>query len=193
MPLETHRLLHADEAIPALPGHTVGHFWRWAYSDLHCNTVRPIFAEYVVGTLLGIDLTLRVEWDAVDHVFEGHGVEVKSGAHVQSWAQARASRIVFDIARKRAYDPRNNSYGETPVRSAAVYVFCVWPVEDRAVSPLDLTRWRFRVLSTARVDQAFGAQKTVTLSRIEPLTEPCDYTTLRERVRAALAESSTTP
>ncbi len=169
------------------------HFWRWAYSDLHCNTVRPIFAEYVVGTLLGIDLTLRVEWDAVDHVFEGHGVEVKAGAYVQSWAQTRPSRITFDIARKQAYDPKTNAYRYTPGRSADVYVFCLWPEQDRAVSPLDVTRWRFWVLPTTRIDQAFGAQKSVGLAAIERLTTSCDHAELRDRVRAALSGTAATP
>jgi hypothetical protein len=54
-----------QDKIPVL-GVTVGDFWAWAYSDILNNTDRAIFAEFVVGTALGVTDAPRVEWDAVD-------------------------------------------------------------------------------------------------------------------------------
>lgn len=146
-----------------------------------------------MGVLLGVDMKRRVEWDAVDHVFEGRGVEVKSGAYVQSWSQARPSRIVFDIAPKRTLDLNTNTYSDLPIRPAAVYVFCLWPEMDREICPTDLTQWRFWVLCTARIQQAFGAQKSVGLTAIQKIAPSCDHTGLRDAVIAALAEGAPMP
>lgn len=63
------RLLKAEEPIPGLNGVTVGDFWSWAYSDLQSNTIRPLFAEYLVGRCLGALTQPRVEWDYVDFIY----------------------------------------------------------------------------------------------------------------------------
>jgi len=46
----------------------LGDFWRWAYSDLTSNTIRPVMAEFIVGSLLGVESDGRVSWDAADLV-----------------------------------------------------------------------------------------------------------------------------
>ena len=42
-----------QDEIPAL-GATVGDFWAWAYSDILNNVDRAVFAEFVVGSALGV-------------------------------------------------------------------------------------------------------------------------------------------
>ena len=44
----------------------VGDFWSWAYSDILGNRNRSIFAEFIVGSALGVVDTARIEWDSVD-------------------------------------------------------------------------------------------------------------------------------
>ena len=90
------KLLTPNEQLPGLEGVTIGDFWSWAYSDLMSNTVRPLFAEFLVGRCLGLIDKPRKEWDHVDFLYSGKKVEVKSSAYVQTWTQTTASVIMFD-------------------------------------------------------------------------------------------------
>jgi hypothetical protein len=47
-------------------GFTVGDFWEWAFGDLVTNTVRSVFAKYLVALALGVSDRPRVEWDQYD-------------------------------------------------------------------------------------------------------------------------------
>ncbi len=71
------------------------------------------------GLTLGVVDTPRVEWDAVDLRYRGHGIEVKSAAYLQSWAQTKPSTITFDVARKRGWD-RAGDYERLSGRIASV-------------------------------------------------------------------------
>ena len=79
LPLDT-PILHVPEA-------TVGDFWVWAYSDILSNRNRAVFAEFLVGTALGVVGSPRIEWDASDLTYHGNHIEVKASAYVQSWPQ----------------------------------------------------------------------------------------------------------
>src|SRR3954471_23387710 len=89
-------------AIDGLQNITVGDFWSWAYSDLVSNTVRPIFAEYLVGKCLEATDRPPVEWNCVDFRYRDRGIEVKSAGYLQSWMQKAPSIISFDIAPRQA-------------------------------------------------------------------------------------------
>ena len=147
-------------------------FWVWMASDVLNNTLRGTVAEYIVSQATEACASVRVEWDTVDITTpEGIKIEVKSAAYLQSWHQDRPSAISFGIAKKRPWDPETNQYGETRVRSADVYVFCLLtPKDGRNVKPLDLTQWAFYVLPTNKLDSCLGDQKTVSLSRIKELS-----------------------
>lgn len=58
-------------------------FWRWVASDLRGNALRGHFAEWLVGLLLGIPMTVRTEWDSYDHLHGTIRIEVKSSAYIQ--------------------------------------------------------------------------------------------------------------
>lgn len=113
-------------------------FWIWAASDVLNNTLRGTVAEYIVSQATRAQALVRIEWDTVDITTpEGIKIEVKSAAYLQSWHQKRPSAISFGIAKKRPWDPETNQYGETRVRSADVYVFCLLtPKDGRGVTPL---------------------------------------------------------
>lgn len=49
-----------------LNGFELRDFWRWAFSDLTCNALRGVLAEYLVARALGAHLGARTEWDACD-------------------------------------------------------------------------------------------------------------------------------
>ena len=160
-------------------------FWGWMASDVLNNTLRGTVAEYIVSQATEACASVRVEWDTVDITTpEEIKIEVKSAAYLQSWPQKRPSAISFGIAKKRPWDPETNQYGETRVRSAHVYVFCLLtPKDGRNVKPLDLTQWAFYVLPTSKLDSSLGDQKTVSLSRLKKLgAEPLDYDQIRNAV-----------
>jgi hypothetical protein len=186
---------HGPEApIPGLPGATLGDFWSWAYSNLLENTVRPVFAEFIVGVLLGVESDGRKVWDAVDLDWGDAKIEVKSSAYVQAWAAPDKGRsaVRYDIARKLPWHADTNITGSEQVRSADCYVFCLYPEQDETqASPINVAAWRFWVLSTGHIDATFGDQKTVALSRIQALTEAVDAQHLRSAVIKALTTEST--
>ena len=182
-----HKLV-ASEAIPGLSDATVGDFWSWAYSDVLSNVTRSVYAEFLVASALGLTHEPRVEWDAVDLRYRGHGIEVKAAAYLQSWRQERLSTIRFDIARKRAWDARSNTYATEPVRGADCYAFCLYPETDPAkVDVLDARRWCFYVLPTARIEREFGGQKGMALSTLEALASPVRYEALKGAIDGALS------
>ena len=146
-------------------------FWVWMASDVLNNTLRGTIAEYIVSQAMEACTPVRVEWDTVDITTpKGIKIEVKSSAYLQSWHQNRPSAISFGIAKTYPWDWETNQYGETQVRSADVYVFCVLAhLDGQTVNPLELTQWEFYILPTSTLDFSFGDQKTVSLSRLKDL------------------------
>jgi hypothetical protein len=143
--------------------------WAWAYADFLANAQRGVLAEYIVARAVGATSSLRVMWDAVDVTSpNGLRIEVKSAAYLQAWQQTQLSKIRFDIAPKRTWEPETGRYSPSPARTAAVYVFALFETKDRALAdPLDLAQWSFRVCVGADLERAFGAQRTVALSALE--------------------------
>ena len=171
-------------------------FWVWAASDVLNNTLRGTVAEYIVSQATRAQALVRIEWDTVDITTpEGIKIEVKSAAYLQSWPQKRPSAISFGIAKTYPWDWEKNQYGETQVRSADVYVFCVLAhLNGQTVNPLELTQWEFYVLPTRTLDTSLGNQKTVSLSRLKELgAEPLGYDQVRNAVLEAYGDGRKNP
>jgi len=170
---------------------TVGDFWSWAYSDILSNTTRGIFAEFVVGTALGVVGGVRDAWANFDLLYEGSGIEVKSAAYVQSWNLPEhnwTSPISWDIKERFPYDPVTDRRGDVRVRSADCYVFCLYNERLRkGADVLDLDKWEFYVLATERINRELGSQQKVGLGRIRAMTDSVDYARLKEQVDRALS------
>ncbi|SNX59124.1 hypothetical protein SAMN06296273_0566 [Nitrosomonas ureae] len=122
-----------------MTGISENEFWTWAYSNFLSNAQRGVLAEYLVAKALGCTGTPRIEWDAYDlDAGEDLKVEVKSAAYLQAWNQKVLSPIRFDIAHKKAWHAKTNTYDVEATRSADVYVFCVFAAQDRdGADPLD--------------------------------------------------------
>ena len=185
--MPTHRL-PPNHNIPNLPGHTLGDFWSWAYSEVLTNTTRSIFAEYLVGAALGVVDTPRVEWDRQDFEYRGKGIEVKSSAYLQSWGQKVPSIIKYDIAKKLRWDYTTNTFiPDYPCRCADCYVFCLFTAKDpAAANVLDISQWEFYVLPTPTIEERFAEQKSVALSRIRDICNPVPHSSLKQSIDAAL-------
>lgn len=155
-------------------------FWGWAYSDLLENTLRGTYAEFIVAAALGIDTSdVRVNWEPWDLTADGIHIEVKSSSYLQSWEQTRPSDIKFSIRPASQWSAENGFSGERR-RQSDVYVFCLFTEKDAdKADPLNLDSWEFYVISTKRLDEQCGDQKTIglkSLLRLKP--EIADYASL---------------
>ena len=163
---------------------TVGDFWRWAYSDILCNTTRGVFAEYLVASALGVIDIPRIEWNAVDLYYKDKKIEVKTAAYLQNWKQDKLSTIQFDIAKKKSWFADTNTYSDEPSRPADCYVFCLLAEKDiNKVNVLDVSQWEFFVVSTKVIDEVFRDSKSLSLKRLEKISEgSIGYDGLKEMV-----------
>ncbi len=172
-----------EESIPGLEGHTIGDFWRWAYSDVLSNRNRSIFAEYLVGVALGVVDSPRVEWDSVDLRYGGIKIEVKSSAYCQSWFQKKPSTIQFSIRKALFWNPQTGAYEGESTRSAEVYVFCLHTGQDKAKADvLDVTAWEFYVVPTTVLNRECGAAKSISLAALRRMAVPCKWGGLKEAI-----------
>ncbi|OPZ14963.1 MAG: hypothetical protein BWZ06_00590 [Bacteroidetes bacterium ADurb.BinA261] len=170
-------------------------FWRWSVSDLLSNATRGRFAEFIVGTAIGINSeNLRDEWDAYDLITDdGIKIEVKSAAYIQSWDQKRFSTISFSIKPTKYWDAETNIYRDEPKRHADVYVFCLLKHKDKnTIDPLKLEQWDFYVLPTYRLDNYQRSQSSITINSLEKLTNPKKYSELKDEITKAYEEQKTT-
>lgn len=182
-PPEAH-LLTGDEPIAGARA-TVRDFWAWTLSDLRTNTVRPMLAEFLVARALGAAHRPRIEWDAFDvRTPDGLRIEVKSGAYLQAWEQARLSRITFGGLNARTWTSKDG-YSQAGSYNADVYVFAVLTATDHETyDALDVDQWSFWVLPRSVVEGR--GQQSMGLSSVEALAgSPVSYAELAERVRAA--------
>ena len=60
--------LEPNQVIDDLYGNTVLDFWSWAFSDLISSANRSVFAEFLVGAVLGTTENTRIEWEVADHI-----------------------------------------------------------------------------------------------------------------------------
>lgn len=164
-------------------------FWRWAYSDLVGNAERGALAEFIIACALGIQDTERISWDRYDLLMpEGIAIEVKTSGYLQTWEQKGLSKPVFGISPTYGWDSKTNKFDETKRRQSDIYVFCVHKhTEQRTVNPLSISQWEFYLMPTEKINEKFGAQKTVSLSSLKKAgAELCKYEKIRERVMALI-------
>lgn len=160
-------------------------FWRWSVSDLLSNATRGRFAEFIVATATGIDMTvLRDEWAAFDlETNEGIKLEVKSAAFLQSWQQQSLSKITFTTKSALSWDNLTNKRSSQKKRHADVYVFCLLKHKDKqTVDPLNMDQWEFYVLATKELNDYERSQQSITLKSLQTLTNFVSYSELHEAI-----------
>lgn len=170
-------------------GRSLRDYWAWNASDLLNNTLRGSFCEFIVSDALGLDMSgVNDDWtpydidfprqwtgeDGVSH--DNIRIEVKSAAYLQAWEQVKPSNILFSIRPTRAWYPATG-YKRDCKRQSDVYVFCLYTVKDRSqANPLELKDWVFYVISTARLNELCGPQKSLSLHMLEALNpQKTDY------------------
>jgi hypothetical protein len=120
--------LEPNRVIDDLYGNTVLDFWSWAFSDLISGSNRGIFAEFLVGAVLGTTENARIEWDVADHIYRGRKIKVKSAAYIEHWLQSKPSRISFPVNHIQRKEIKTSIPGLTLYPKPEVYVFCVFDV-----------------------------------------------------------------
>ena len=171
--------------------HSLLEYWAWAHSDIVSNSERGILAEYLVRCAVHAPSPCRIEWDAEDVISpEGIRIEVKTSAYLQTWKQEKLSRIQFDIAPKNAWDSVENSYASQRIRSADVYVFCLFNSKDPdTANPMDLAQWEFYVLATSVLNELVPKQKSISLTSLQKLgAKKVSFEVLYTAIRLASKE-----
>lgn len=157
-------------------------FWNWGFSDLLSNSLRGIFAEFLVGSALDCLNQSRIEWDAYDLVYRGKKIEVKSAAYVQSWHTDTFSKIGFSIGAKREYSYTTRKYSTEVKRHADIYIFCLLKEKDvDTLDPLNVSHWEFYIVLTKILDERFATQKTISLSSLSKIAKPVRYGEIKTR------------
>ncbi len=122
---------------------------------------------------------MRIDWMPYDVTSpSGRRIEVKSAAYLQSWTRDYYSKIIFDIAPKRAWSP-DTGYSPECIRHSDLYVFCVYTALSQDQSILDLDLWDFYVLPTEVLSRKCPQQKSIGLQSLLALgPEKADFSTL---------------
>jgi len=173
-------------------------FWSWGYSDLWCNTTRSVFAEYIVGKVLGLTQDARVEWQGFDFEYVGSKlIEVKASSPFQSWKQNKLYSPHFDIKlRQKSWIPKEGKDRAIERRVANCYVFCIFGYGAKHLSErgnydvLRLSDWRFFVLSTSRLEEEIGKRgikKSISASTLKDICgDPLGHKDLKVAIHEAL-------
>lgn len=175
-------------------GYKLLNFWQWSVSDILSNATRGRFAEFIVGTAIGLDeKSIRNEWGAYDlESRDGIKIEVKSASYIQSWKQKDYSKISFSIKPAKYWDAQNGIFEDIAKRHADIYVFCLLKDKNQKnINPLKLEQWSFFVLPTYRIDKYTRSQISITLNSLLSLTKEIPYSELNEEIRKVHLEQIT--
>ena len=162
-------------------------FWQWSNSDLLNNSTRGKLAEFIVAMDLGITDKIRQEWESYDLITsDGIKIEVKTSGYLQSWNQVKDSEIRFRIRPTLFWDSNTNTYDKESKRQSDYYVFCVLIHKDKdTVDPINLNQWEFYVIKTITLDEKFGEQKSINLSKLLKLNPlKCKFGEIRKIINS---------
>ena len=196
-------LLHGDADFDSKTG--MLDFWKWAFSDLLEDTLKGLYAEWLVGHLLGLPMKRGDRFHYGNFDLRSSGglrIEVKSSSYwqswklrnpdgsprstdeVDSWRPTDKKRIVFGGLRaKDAVDRTNVTIGY----KSDVYVFAFQSETDPLVwDALDLSQWEFYFLSRADLDKV--GVKSLSLKRLRSMCSPLTARMLQQVGRSRLAE-----
>ena len=172
--MNRYRLYDADDRIHGCddsPADRVVDFWRWAFGNLNEDTLKGLFAEWLIGRILGLDLQLGGRNGGTNSdlfLDDGTRVEVKSTAYWQSWKlytengrplkneeidhrhwERLKKPLRFNV--KRTQDAVDRTGTEKQLWSD-IYVFAAQHEKDpEAWDILDMRQWRFYCLTQEEV------------------------------------------
>ena len=147
--------------------------------------MRGLFAEWLVGVLLGLKLDVREDWVGYDLQAGDLLIEVKCAAYLQNWAQIALSKPVFGSLRNLAWDPATSAWTREPAYNSHWYIFCLHTCTDgERWDILDLQQWEFYLVPREKL-AALGL-RTIALGTLKRLAEPMTARRLRAEGRLRL-------
>ncbi len=184
--------LEPNRVIDDLYGNTVLDFWSWAFSDLLSGSNRGVFAEFLVGAVLGTTENARIEWDVADHIYRGRKIKVKSAAYIEHWLQSKPSRISFPLDTIQKKEIKTSIPGLTLYPKPEVYVFCVFDVKERIEADmLDMGKWHFYPVAARIIESKYRRKKSVTLREVQRVASSVQILQLRRSIDGIIEEMST--
>lgn len=213
-------LEHLVDGEKVLPFH-IAEFWQWAYSDMLRNTNRGVLAEFVVKTALELggiytNTDIRSNFEPYDLIgpnikqaftpppeklentnsygFLPCRIEVKSAAYVQAWEPhpGTTPRISFSIAPAKVPDEIGDYRPDAErQRNSDIYVFTIYTATTKEQNIFDMSFWEFYVVKTSVLNEKFGEQKTISLTKLEDLGSPkLPFSKLCQAIKDACEELS---
>jgi hypothetical protein len=181
--------LEPNRVIDDLYGNTVLDFWSWAFSDLISGSNRGIFAEFLIGAVLGTTENARIEWDVADHIYRGRKIKVKSAAYIEHWLQSKPSRISFPINHIQLKEIKTSIPGLTLYPKPEVYVFCVFDVRERnEADMLDMGKWLFCPVAAHVIESKYRRKKSLTLKEVQRVAPSVQILQLRRAIDSVIEE-----
>jgi hypothetical protein len=151
-----------------------------------------VFAEFLVGAILGTTENARIEWDVADHIYRGRKIKVKSAAYLDHWLQSKPSRIAFPIEHIQKKKIETSVPGLTLYPRPEVYVFCVFNVKDRSeIDVLDLGKWLFYPVAAHVIETKYRKKKTLTLKEVQRVASSVQILQLRRTIDGIIEGLST--
>lgn len=152
------------------------------------NVHRSEYAEAIVALALRDAGWMRMKpWDGWDCQHEsGLRLEVKQSAAAQTWRNGEnRTPPRFDIAPRKGFWGKEERWVSQPGRHADIYVFA-WHGEPRKkADQRDPARWEFYVIAERALP---GEQKTINLTALRNIAEPCRVENLAATVEMHAAE-----
>lgn len=167
-------------------GFSVLDFWQYAYSELNSDP-RYDIAEYLVSIALELtEAYNRKNWTLFDILYprnqktipDGYRIEVKCTGYYQTW------RTDGKVSQQRAFSIRK-VHDENGVlsRHSDVYVFCLLNGNTREeANPLDVDNWAFYMISTHRINEECGENKSISLQRIKHMSPEFTYAQIKREI-----------
>ena len=135
---------------------TVRDFWSYCFSNLAYITGHV--AEFIVENALGIEIpTNKIKWEEYDIDYRGVRIEVKQTGYTHTWTAYQSKIRRFGI--QKVAGERNND----------IYIFCLfgeYGEKPEEANPIDVSRWKFYVVPTKRINEECGDQASISLGRI---------------------------
>jgi hypothetical protein len=181
--------LHGDASLPE--DVRVEDFWRWAFSDLLEDYLKGIFAEWMVGVLLGLPMREhhRLEFLRYDLPVSSRLVEVKATAYWQSWKVLDENGSPKLFPKKPATPDGRVSFGGLKTKKgeykADLYVFCFQRERElERWNALDLNQWEFYVLRREALERL--GTRSIKLKKLRALSPQMTAREFQERMRSEL-------
>jgi hypothetical protein len=153
---------------------------------------RSIFAEFLVGAVLGTTENARIEWDIADHIYRGRKIKVKSAAYIEHWLQSKPSRISFPVDHIQRKEITTSVPGLTLYPKPEVYVFSVFDAKERnEADMLDMGKWLFYPVAAHVVESKYRRKKSITLKEVQRIASSVQILQLRRTIDGVIEELNT--